>query len=74
MRSPSCVDSRMFPPDFHVMGFVANFVTNLHCGCRAFLLADPDATLSAPLMLRACRDLKPDVLNTVPWVRAQAQC
>ena len=49
-----------------IASFVANFVVNLHFGCRAFILTD--ATLSAPLMLQACRELRPDILNTVPWV------
>ena len=57
-----------FTPYFHVMGFVANFVFNLHAGCRAFLLADPDEKLSPGLILSACRELRPSVLNTVPWV------
>ena len=57
-----------FTPFFHVMGFVANFVFNLHAGCRAFILADHDEKLSPNLILNACRDLRPSVLNTVPWV------
>ena len=58
-----------FAPYFHVMGFVANFVFNLHCACRS-VIADTEVTLSAPIMLQACTELKPAVLNTVPWVRA----
>jgi long-chain acyl-CoA synthetase len=57
-----------FTPFFHVMGFVANLVFNLHVGVRAFIL-DQDATLSPRVMLEACRELTPAVLNTVPWVR-----
>ena len=57
-----------FTPFFHVMGFVANFVFNLHARCRAFILADADDKLSPSLILAACRELRPSVLNTVPWV------
>lgn len=59
-----------FTPFFHVMGYVANFICNLHVGCCAFILAN-GATLTAPLLLHACRELRPAVLNTVPWVRAR---
>ena len=55
-------------PYFHVMGFVANLVFNLHCRCRASLLAEPEARLSPRLMLHACADLTPSMLNTVPWI------
>ena len=54
-----------FTPFFHVMGFVANFVFNLHVGCRAFLLADDSVKLGPSLMIDACRALTPTVLNTV---------
>lgn len=47
-----------FTPYFHVMGFCANLVFNLHCGCRAFLLAKHDAVLSPSLMLAAVQDLR----------------
>lgn len=57
-----------FTPFFHVMGFVANFAFNLHAGCRCLLLASPGSTLSPLLVLRACVDLRPSVVNTVPWV------
>ena len=50
------------------MGFVANFVFNLHAGCRSFILGDAAAKLSPLLILDACRELKPSMLNTVPWV------
>ena len=56
-----------FTPFFHVMGFVANFVFNLHARCRVFVLAD-DTKLTPSLILAACRELRPSVLNTVPWV------
>ena len=56
-----------FTPFFHVMGFVANFVFNLHARARAFILAG-DEKLSPSLILAACRELRPSVLNTVPWV------
>ena len=57
-----------FTPYFHVMGFVANLVFNLYAGCGAYVLADADVAPSAPLMLQACEELRPAVLNTVPWV------
>ena len=56
-----------FTPYFHVMGFVANLVFNLHCGCRAFLLAG-DREPSARIILNACAALRPSILNTVPWI------
>ena len=57
-----------FTPYFHVMGFVANFVFNLHAGVRSFILASHDAKLSAPLMLAAIADLKPSCCNTIPYI------
>ena len=57
-----------FTPYFHVMGFVANTVFNLHTGCRCFILASYKAALSPRLMLGACATLRPSVINTVPWI------
>ena len=58
-----------FTPYFHVMGFVANFIFNLHAGCRAFILSsESSGKLSPRLMLNACAALKPSVMNTVPWI------
>lgn len=57
-----------FTPYFHVMGFVANLVFNLHARCRTLLLASPTATLSPLLILRATADLRPNVINTVPFI------
>ena len=57
-----------FTPYFHVMGFVANTVFNLHAGCRTFILASHAAALSPRLMLSAAAALRPSVINTVPWI------
>jgi acyl-coenzyme A synthetase/AMP-(fatty) acid ligase len=56
-----------FTPFFHVMGYCANMVFNLHAGVRAAIL-EGDATLSPSLLLAACRELRPSCVNTVPWV------
>ena len=57
-----------FTPFFHVMGFVANLAFNLHVGCRVALLGSADDKLSPSLVLAACNELRPTVLNTVPWI------
>jgi acyl-coenzyme A synthetase/AMP-(fatty) acid ligase len=50
------------------MGFVVNLIVNLVAGARSSILASHESKLSAELMLRACRELRPTVCNTVPWV------
>eukprot|EP00966_Prymnesium_polylepis_P311505 7197663-Prymnesium_polylepis.1 len=50
------------------MGFVANFVFNLHAGVRTFVLASHSTVLSPTLMVDACDELRPSMLNTVPWI------
>ena len=57
-----------FTPFFHVMGFSANLIYNLVAGVRAAVLASHDARLSPALILAATEELKPAVVNTVPWV------
>eukprot|EP00966_Prymnesium_polylepis_P006336 145099-Prymnesium_polylepis.1 len=57
-----------FTPYFHVMGYVANFVFNLHVRCRAALLASHDTPLTPALVLAATEQLRPSCVNTVPWV------
>ena len=57
-----------FTPYFHVMGFCANLVFNLHAGVRASLLATHEARLSPALMLEAIAQLRPTCVNTVPWI------
>jgi acyl-CoA synthetase (AMP-forming)/AMP-acid ligase II len=37
-KDETCNGTVCFTPFFHVMGFVANLVFNLHVGCRAFIL------------------------------------
>ena len=69
---PSVVGERAgsvcFTPYFHVMGYVCCLVVNLVAGCRSAVLASADTKLSAPLMLAACRGLRPTVCHTVPVV------
>lgn len=67
-RAHARAGSVCFTPYFHVMGFVASLVTNLVAGARAAILASADARLSPSLVLAACRQLRPTVLHTVPWV------
>ena len=46
---------------------VRRSVFNLHACVRAFLL-EGDTTLSPSLILAACQELRPSVVNTVPWI------
>ena len=57
-----------FTPFFHVMGFCANFVFNLHARCRAFILHRHETKLSPALMLQAVKELRPSCVNTIPYV------
>jgi len=51
------------------MGFVANCVFNLNAGIPARIQSSPqDQILSPELLLAACGDVKPSILNTVPWI------
>eukprot|EP00966_Prymnesium_polylepis_P332776 7388255-Prymnesium_polylepis.1 len=50
------------------MGFVANLVFNLSAGVRAFLLSSHSTALSPPVIVKALGELRPSVLNTVPWI------
>ena len=56
-----------FLPNFHVVGFINNFLYNLRAGI--FASVDRDAgknTLTAQRLLEACAALRPTVLDTVP--------
>ena len=56
-----------FLPNFHVVGFINNFLFNLCAGI--FASVDRDAgknTLTAQRLLDACAALRPTVLDTVP--------
>jgi acyl-CoA synthetase (AMP-forming)/AMP-acid ligase II len=56
-------------PFFHVMGYVHNFVYNLYAGLRVVLHAETaDTAISPEIMLRAIRELRPSVVNTVPYI------
>jgi len=58
-----------FTPFFHVMGFVANCIFNICAGVAVNVQSSPIAQKLTPeLVLAACHDLKPSLLNTVPWI------
>eukprot|EP00854_Cymbomonas_tetramitiformis_P004259 gene4259-5243_t len=58
-----------FLPNFHVVGFVNNFLFNLCTGARCHMFAACSAPPVTPaLLLAACSELRPDVLSTVPWL------
>ena len=56
-----------FLPNFHVIGFTNNFLFNLYAGIRCAVQLGVSA-LTPRLMLQACADLSPTVVDTVPWV------
>ena len=56
-----------FLPSFHVIGFTNNFLYNLYAGVRCMVHADASTIPnSGPLLLRACEELRPSILDTVP--------
>ena len=58
-----------FLPNFHVIGFTNNFLFNLHAGVRCAVLHDASTSpLSPRLILQACADLRPTVVDTVVWL------
>jgi acyl-CoA synthetase (AMP-forming)/AMP-acid ligase II len=60
-----------FTPFFHVMGFVANCVFNLHAGVPINVQSAPLTQVLTPeLMVAACKSLGPSMVNTVPWIMA----
>ena len=56
-------------PNFHVIGFTNNFVFNLFAGIRCAVHHDADSQALTPrLILQAVAELKPTVVDTVPWL------
>ena len=56
-----------FLPAFHVIGFTNNFLYNLYAGVRCMVHVDaPSVPNSGTLLLRACAELRPSILDTVP--------
>ena len=56
-----------FLPTFHVIGFTNNFLANLAAGVRCCVHRDaPHVPLTPRLLLRACEELRPTLLDTVP--------
>ena len=63
--------SLSFTPYFHVMGFIANTAINLVQGRPSYVLAKggmPLTGLNVDLLTRAIGELRPIVLNSVPWL------
>ena len=55
-----------FLPTFHVIGFTNNFLANLAAGVRCCVHCDaPHVPLTPRLLLRACDELRPTLLDTV---------
>ena len=55
-----------FLPTFHVIGFTNNFLANLAAGVRCCVYRDaPHMPLTPRLLLRACDELRPTLLDTV---------
>ena len=60
-----------FLPNFHAIGLTVNFIFNLYAGIRCAVLEAPESNpVTVDLLLGACKDLRPTVLSTVPWVIA----
>ena len=58
-----------FLPNFHAIGLTVNFIFNLYAGIRCAVLEAPESSpVTVDLLLGACKDLRPTVLSTVPWV------
>ena len=56
-----------FLPAFHVIGFTNNFLYNLLCGVRCMVHVDAARVpVTSGLLLRACDELRPSILDTVP--------
>ena len=63
--------SLSFTPYYHVMGFVASTAINLVQGRPSYVLAKggmPLPGLNVELLTRAIDELRPIVLNSVPWL------
>ncbi|CAE7207208.1 nps10 [Symbiodinium sp. CCMP2592] len=58
-----------FLPNFHAIALTVNFIFNLYAGIRCAVLDAPESSpVTVDLLLGACKDLRPTVLSTVPWV------
>jgi len=58
-----------FLPNFHVIMMVHHFLTALARGfCVSIHAADATESLGARMLLKAASDLKPDVIDTVPFI------
>ena len=55
-----------FLPNFHVIGFINNFLSNLYAGLRFAVLQDAGSILTPQLLLEACVDLRPTLIDSVP--------
>ena len=56
-----------FLPTFHVIGFTNNFLYNLLSGVRCMVHLDAASVkLSSSILLKAARELRPSILDTVP--------
>ena len=58
-----------FLPNFHIIGFNNSLIFNLFVGVRCAVDRDAGkAQLTPSRLLSACASLRPDVLETVPWM------
>ena len=58
-----------FLPNFHVIGFINTFLSNLHGGLRCAVMEDASSTMLTPqVLLEACVDLQPILIDSVPVV------
>jgi acyl-coenzyme A synthetase/AMP-(fatty) acid ligase len=56
-----------FLPNFHVIGFLNNFTSNIFWGLRCAVLQDVGSTMLTPqVLLEACPDLRPTLIDSVP--------
>jgi len=69
---PDAQLSLSFLPNFHVIGTVQNFLIPLTRGLRmAIHGADETTGISSGMILAAAAALKPDVIDTVPFIMAE---
>lgn len=69
---PDAQLSLSFLPNFHVIGTVQNFLIPLARGLRmAIHGADESTGISSGMILAAAKALKPDVIDTVPFIMAE---
>mmetsp|Transcript_103220 Transcript_103220/g.183408 ORF Transcript_103220/g.183408 Transcript_103220/m.183408 type:complete len:1222 (-) Transcript_103220:237-3902(-) len=69
---PNAELSLAFLPNFHVIQTVQNFLIPLARGLRVAIHgSDETAAISSNMILKAAEDLKPDVIDTVPFIMAE---